>query len=59
MRYSVIILFFGILSAQWTGGSANLIESGRKEIGLFSPIYVGLNNGKEPVSYTHLRAHET
>tara|TARA_B100000530_G_scaffold107436_1_gene66701 strand:- start:1391 stop:2146 length:756 start_codon:yes stop_codon:yes gene_type:complete len=47
MRYSVIILFFGILSAQWTGGSANLIESGRKEIGLFSPIYVGLNNGKE------------
>ena len=47
MRYSVIILFFGILSAQWTGGSASLIESGRKEIGLFSPIYVGLNNGKE------------
>ena len=47
MRYSIIILFFGILSAQWTGGSANLIESGRKEVGLFSPIYLGLNNGKE------------
>ena len=36
MRYSIIILFFGILSAQWTGGSANLIESGRKEIGLLA-----------------------
>ena len=30
MRYSVIILFFGILSAQWTGRSASLIDSGRK-----------------------------
>jgi len=47
MRYFPIILFFGILTGQWTGGSANLIESGRKEIGLFSPIYIGLNNGKE------------
>ena len=47
MKYFTVILFFGILTAQWTGGSANLIEPGRKEIGLFSPIYIGLNNGKE------------
>jgi len=47
MKFFTILLFLGSLTAQWTSGSANLIKPGRKEIGLFSPIYIGLSNGKE------------
>jgi hypothetical protein len=47
MKFFTILLFLGSLTAQWMSGSANLIKPGRKEIGLFSPIYIGLSNGKE------------
>jgi hypothetical protein len=47
MKYFTVLLFFGILIGQWTSRSSKIIEPGRKEIGLFSSIYIGLNNGKE------------
>ena len=47
IRNIIFVLCFSLVSAQWSSRSANLIDSGRKEIGLFSPIYIGLKNGSE------------
>ena len=45
-----IILFIFIISvtnAQWEYETATLIDKGRKEVGVFSPFRIGLQNGME------------
>ena len=45
-----IIFFLFIISAtnaQWEYETATIIDKGRKEIGIFSPFRVGLQNGME------------
>ena len=41
------IILLSILSGQWSGGTATSVDVGRKEVGLFSPFRMGLNNGSE------------
>jgi len=47
MRRLIILLMFGLINAQWSNGSSNVLDTQRKEIGIFSPFHIGLDNGKE------------
>ena len=54
MKVAPLLFLFSFISAQLSGESAYILEKNRKEVGIFTPFKMGLNNGGEPVSYTHL-----
>ena len=49
IKFTFIFLLISIVDAQWESRTAFTIEKGRKEIGLLSPLRIGLQNGSELV----------
>ena len=47
MKHLFSLLFISFLAGQWSGSTATNMDVERKEIGLFSPFRMGLNNGSE------------
>ena len=48
MKKIIFFLFIiSVTNAQWEYETATIIDKGRKEIGIFSPFRVGLQNGME------------
>ena len=48
MKKIIFFLFIiSVTNAQWRYETASIIDKGRKEVGLFSPFRVGLQNGME------------
>ena len=47
MRVIHLLFIFSFISAQWGSESAFLLEKGRKEVGLFTPFRMGMENGSE------------
>lgn len=43
----LLILIISVIKAQWGHETATVIDKGRKEIGLFTPFKMGLQNGTE------------
>ena len=49
IKFTFIFLLISIVDAQCESRTAFTIEKGRKEIGLLSPLRIGLQNGSELV----------
>ena len=49
IKFTFIFLLISIVDAQWESRTAFTIEKSRKEIGLLSPLRIGLQNGSELV----------
>ena len=47
MKIAHLLFIFSFISAQWSSESAHLLEKNRKEVGLFTPFKMGMNNGSE------------
>ena len=47
MKIVHLLFIFSFISAQWSSESAHLLEKNRKEVGLFTPFKMGMNNGSE------------
>ena len=43
----LLIFSWGWTHAQWEGETANVMEPGRREVGFFTPLRLGLKNGSE------------
>tara|TARA_B100001778_G_scaffold334670_1_gene347067 strand:+ start:339 stop:1097 length:759 start_codon:yes stop_codon:yes gene_type:complete len=47
MKVAPLLFLFSFISAQLSGESAYILEKNRKEVGIFTPFKMGLNNGGE------------